>query len=82
MRRQTTDKETTRLPGAAVREPARGGPVGGLLSLQATAGNQAVTHLVQRAINLADHENVVEPTKGHAMTQHVNVDNNYLKARG
>ena len=76
MRRQMLDKESTRRPAAAVRGPTSVRLVGGLLSLQATAGNQAVTHLVQRAFNLADHENLVEATKGHAMTQPVNVDNN------
>lgn len=76
MLRQKIDAEVTRRPAALLRGPAPGRGVGGLLSLQATAGNQAVTHLVQRAFNLADHENLVEATKGHAMTQHVNVDNN------
>lgn len=67
--------------GDPVRVPGAPSPLG-LLGLQRVAGNRAASLLVQRAIDLKDHENAQAPTKGHAVTQHVDVDNDYLKARG
>lgn len=60
------------------------GPVdgGALLALQRQAGNRAVGVLVQRAIDLRDHEDAMGAGKGHALANHVNVNNAFLKARG
>jgi hypothetical protein len=52
------------------------------MAVQRSAGNRATARLVQRTINLADHENAASPTRGHTLAQHVNVDNPYLKSRG
>lgn len=64
-------------------QPAQG-PVdaGALLALQRQTGNRAVGVAVQRAIDLTDHEDAMGAEKGHALANHVNVDNAYLKARG
>jgi hypothetical protein len=38
--------------------------------------------MIQRAIDLTQHEDAEQPTFGHTITQHVNIDNAGLRARG
>ena len=69
-------------PVHGVHTPPQALTSDGVLDIQRLAGNRAATIVVQRAINLTDHEDVAGPEKGHAVSKHVDVDNDYLKGRG
>jgi len=77
-----THVEGLRLQRMIARSPGDSVDVDAMLALQRQTGNRAVSLFVQRAIDLTDHEDAMGPEKGHALAQHVNVDNAYLKARG